>query len=146
MRRMKIASLDVYLNDDDKVPSRLTNSGPKQFELDICPMMDERLLNSFKKKGMITGSTVELMQTIIAHELGHFVAHITGCPTHKHDKFQKIETEVGGKKTIVGVSVGAEMQAWTIAGHILGDSLNKQLRAVATATYLMGGLQQEKAA
>ena len=82
------------------------------------------------------------MQTIIAHELGHFVAHITGCPTHKRDKFQEVTTMVNGKETAIGVSVPAEMKAWTLAGEILGDKLNKPLRDVATATYMLGGMKR----
>jgi hypothetical protein len=100
--------------------------------------VDERILEAHKKAGRIEGSTLDLVQSIIAHELGHFVAHITKCPTHNQSTFDKIPVTINGEAAVVGVSVPAEIKAWTLAGEILGDKLNQKLRTAATATYLMG--------
>ena len=143
MNRIKIASLDVYINDDDKIPSRLGKVGPKEYELDVCPLVDERLLENLKKHGRIEGSTIDLMQSIIAHELGHFVAHITKCPTHARDSFTDVKTTVNGVESVVGISLPAEVRAWTLAGEMLGDKLNKKLRDVATYGYMFA--EQEAA-
>ena len=102
--KIKLASLDVYLTDSREIPSHLKQLGPKVFELYVNPLVDEKILENFKSTGKIQGSTLELMQNIVAHELGHFVAFLTKCPTHART--------AGMEKPITVNGVTEELSAW----------------------------------
>ncbi len=136
--KVKMASLEVYLTDSTDIPSHLTRKGAQSYELNVNPLIDERIIDSFKSTGKISGNTTDLMQNIIAHELGHFVAFITKCPTHSLKNATIKEITVNGEQCNQVLNPQAEMRAWTLAERMIGDNLNKQLRTLTTATYLFG--------
>ena len=138
MQKIEIATLKVYISDSRDTPSCLVMTGPKQFELHVCPLVDEKIIESYKNSGCIQGQTLDLMQNIIAHELGHFVAYMTKCPSHSLDIGTMKPITVNGEQGMQVVNPTAEMRAWTLAGVMLGDKLNTKLRDCTTATYLTG--------
>jgi hypothetical protein len=136
--KTKIASLEVYLTDSQDIPSHLKRTGPQSFELAVNPLIDERVIDVLKRDGKITANTTDLMQNIIAHELGHFVAFMTKCPTHSMTNATKRPITVNGEQAYQVLNPQAEMRAWTLAGHMLGDKLSTALRDLSTATYTQG--------
>lgn len=138
MQKIKIATLEVFITDSREIPSNLRRIAPQQFELEVNPLVDEKVLEAFKADGKIAGQTLDLMQNIIAHELGHFVAFMTKCPTHTLDKQTLRAITVNGESGMQVVNPQAEIRAWTLAGTMLGEKLNKQLRDCTTASYLTG--------
>jgi hypothetical protein len=136
--KKEIASLKVYLTDCQDIPSHLVQTAPKTFELSVNPLVDEKILELYKREGKITGNTTDLMQNIVAHELGHFVAFMTRCKTHSLEAATMRPITVNGEAGVQVVNPQAEMRAWTLAGRMIGDKLNTELRDVTTASYVLG--------
>jgi hypothetical protein len=118
LKGKKIATLNVYLDESTEhsdissaVRSRDENG---VYELWLRPFVDGKIL----KENAGYELTTKGFQTIVAHELGHFLAMITLDPTHSKLAY-----------FIMGQTVG-ERKAWKLANEIKPD-LDKGLEKIA---------------
>ena len=102
--KRKIATLDVYVSDD-KTASGTRQTSPSTFELTM-------------NAGSPCNPTIGRLefQTIMAHELGHFVALVTHDPTHNVPVVEHLLSRITGDASAL---VPGEKRAWEIAREIL---------------------------
>lgn len=121
--RTKIANLEVFIIEGDTAEDRKEQQrppgssfyfkdDPMKMRLNLAPMEDRAGLI---KAGIKSDNPKEAVQTIVAHELGHFVAAITKDATH-----EKLFRFMLGP-------LPAENKAWEIAENILPD-LDQRLK------------------
>jgi hypothetical protein len=124
----KIAQLNILVSDgnhEGPSPSHLARIGPREFNIVLNPIGDKYTLATFSQP-----TTLNALQSILAHEMGHFVATITGDPTHQ------------GKHALP-----AEIKAWTVADAIAksaGTTIDPSVRNFALNGYEAKDFQERK--
>jgi hypothetical protein len=131
----KIATLDVVISDGvgDPLANRPSGmlppgNGRTNYTVTLRPKIDAPILESIHEKANIPN-----METLLAHELGHFVAEVFGDPTH--NKATKYLATLLGESSLI---VPAEKRAWEI-GEIINPKLNRNIRARALQGYASNG-------
>lgn len=124
-----IAMLLVYVSDDATKPSALEwdERKPGIFELGIRPNADIAVAKAAKIK-----ADKQFTQTVVAHELGHFVASITDGVQGSQSDFMRAIGLYNPQ-----LDVPAEQLAWDIA-HKMGLKLNPKVEQFAMNTYKTG--------
>lgn len=91
------------------------------------------LLNLPEAASVIVGAgeslTRDNLETVLAHELGHFIANVFHDPTHDEDKIKKAWDAEDGK-----LLVPTEIKAWDLA-EVIKPNLNKTIREYALKSY-----------
>lgn len=128
--KIPIAALLVSIDTESNgVPSELNGNGTNRFELILRPKVDNHFLSAVPN----VNTNLDTMQTIIAHELGHFVAKITNDITHRNH----------GIDDFVPM-VDTENKAWQIA-EVINPKVDKAIKSWALSTYQMRDDQMRKA-
>lgn len=126
-----IAKINIY--QDDEVEGAVSEAvGEKEYSGFLNPSVD---LKAFNDEGKKKAKTVKekgfVEESILAHELGHIVAHIFSDPTHnKTDNFIAQMLGIGDGSVLIP----AEKRAWEIA-HSMGLPLSKEAEEVGMASY-----------
>lgn len=124
-----IAKINIY--QDDEVEGAVSETvGEKEYSVSLNPSVDLKAFNrevvkkanSLEEKGFIE-------ESILAHELGHIVAHIFSDPTH--NKTDNFIAQMFGDGSVV---IPAERRAWKIA-HSMRLPLSKEAEEVGIASY-----------
>lgn len=111
--KRKIATLDIFA-DDIAENSGAEEVSPGRYQIDLA-------LNGVTS----VGGFPKDVQTSLAHELGHFVAMVTGDPTHGN---------------IAAVTrLPGEKKAWELAEKILPGKINKLQKQLGLRSYIEGG-------
>lgn len=121
--KRKIASLDVYVDSDSQDSSGTKQIGPNQFVIQLNPKQE------IDGTGRLNLNSTRQLQTTLAHELGHFVALITGDQTHKRE-FQMYYQLTGDTSPLIP----AEKLAWELAHEIKPD-LDTENERLAMESY-----------
>lgn len=107
--KRKIASLDVYIDlDTTDTASNMRQYGSTNYELTMYP-----------NQGYTPAKTRDQFQSIMAHELGHFVAMVSRDPTHYSDA-----ALMGKLVKSPTLALAGERKAWEIAHTILPTLLD----------------------
>jgi hypothetical protein len=118
--RKQIANLEVWIDDTkDGIPTGLHSASDNyHFAMVIKPTVDNEVLERLKHNPQL-----KPIQSIIAHELGHFVARLTHDSTHKG-------------KGIYGNTplVPTEEKAWEI-GRVINPQVDEQIVTQALSSY-----------
>lgn len=124
-----IAKINIY--QDDEVEGAVSEAvGEKEYSVSLNPSVD---LKAFNDEGKKKAKTVKekgfVEEAILAHELGHIVAHIFSDPTH--NKTDNFIAQMFGDGSVL---IPAEKRAWEIA-HSMGLPLSKEAEEVGMASY-----------
>jgi hypothetical protein len=112
-----LATLRFYVdNDTPNLSSAEEQTGPNEYEINIRPENDRKFSEMLN-----IPETREATQSIIAHELGHFIATVTHDPTH-----QPLYRVFNGP-------LAGETKAWDIAEKIV--PIEKKVRKIALNSY-----------
>jgi hypothetical protein len=130
-----IATLDVVISDGIGDPLADFPSGmlpPRgertHYTVTLRPKVDGQILQSIKEP-----RNLESVETLLAHELGHFVATIFSDPSHNPNL--KILSVLIGDSTL---NVPAEKKAWEL-GEIINPRLNQSIKQKALEGYSSNG-------
>lgn len=128
MARHIIATLNVWVDSDTTgLPSGLhTSADGKTFNMVIKPNVDKPIFDHIAHN-----PNLDPIQSIIAHEMGHFVARLTADPTHREASIFNLHVPL----------VPAEKKAWDI-GEAINPQIDKTLRDSAMRSYRQ--LDQER--
>lgn len=122
-----MAELKVYVDmDRTDMPSGVVNDGRGNFTLVMYP-----------NQACVPAKTREEFQTVMAHELGHFIAIVTQDPTHgqrRNVMFRQIDNPTPADQ------LPGERKAWELAEKINPD-LNKKIAADCIGSYEKGAAE-----
>jgi hypothetical protein len=123
--KRKVATLEVFIDTDiTDMASACAQTGRDTYILIMCP----------NQTNAIPCKTRDEFQTIMAHELGHFVALVTRDPTH----YSNAVAQIPGSTTAM---IPGERKAWQIAHTILPTLLPSSER-LCLASYERGSEQE----
>jgi hypothetical protein len=134
-----IATLDVIVSDGVGDPLGEYSTGllpPREgnhFKLTIRPKIDAPILANIKEP-----LNRQNMETLLAHELGHFVAILFSDPTH--DRTMRLLSVILNDSTL---NLQAEAKAWEL-GEIIKPKLNKRIEHYALSGYATNGANGAK--
>lgn len=126
LKGRRIATLNVYLDDSTDHPdcsSALACQPDGQFEMWIRPNADSQFMDKAGFK-----STMHNYRTVLAHELGHFLAALTQDPIHK------LSDALHKTPLAPIINEMREEKAWELAKEIEPE-LNPEMQTQALNTY-----------
>lgn len=127
-----LATLNVYVDmDETATPSGIRKTDGNDYELVMYPNQD-----------CIPCDTRHAFQTIMAHELGHFVAMVTRDPSHH--PANRLMAMLAGKNSAAAELPG-EIKAWELARTISPD-LDRKTEQECTDSYREAAEQDNEVA
>jgi|ERR1700674_332973 len=134
-----IATLDVIISDGigDRLadyPSGMlapSNDGTRDhYTVTLRPKVDGPILDAIREP-----RNLDNVETLLAHELGHFVATLFADPSH--DRRMKLLSMLLNDSSL---NLNAEKKAWEI-GEKIYPQLNQRLKAKALQGYASNGAE-----
>lgn len=124
-----IAKINIY--QDDEVEGAFSETvGEKEYSVSLNPSVDLKAFNrKVEKKAKTVKEKGFVEESILAHELGHIVAHIFSDPTHNREN--NFLAQMFGNNALL---LPAEKRAWEIA-YSMGLPLSKEAEEVGVASY-----------
>jgi hypothetical protein len=120
----KIATLEVFVNTNPEAISYTRRTGKVEFKIQLSPDVQGR-----REAGLPPDDSIEGFRTVLAHELGHFVALLTKDETH--NPVNQLMFRLTGDPTPLRQ---AEKKAWAIA-HEIYPNLDREDERSALASY-----------
>src|SRR5208283_284300 len=114
----KIANLEVWIDSDSPIPTRMARS--KDDGSKYCLILNPKDECKLESLGIATNCPAK-WTSIIAHEVGHFIAWLFNSP---------LQSEV---MTAIAPIV-AEKYAWDLA-HYVNPNVNPTVKQAALSTY-----------
>jgi hypothetical protein len=116
--KRKLATLELWVDDEQPIPTRMmqNKNNETEYRLTINPS-DQKLFEHGR-----VAEEPRKWASIIAHEVGHFVAHVFHSPLQDPDVAK-----------VVGPIYG-EREAWDLA-YYTNPGINQKIKQFALATY-----------
>jgi hypothetical protein len=130
-----IATLDVVISDGINDPLGDFPSGmlkPRgdrsHYTITLRPKVDGPILEAIRQPRNLAS-----VETLLAHELGHFVATVFNDPTH-NPKLKILSVMIGDSR----LNIAAEEKAWEL-GEIINPKLSQGIKHAALEGYSTNG-------